>query len=212
MTETNNVIAAIVLAGGQSLRFNGIKQLADIHGQTMLNHSLSHIPIAPKHIYIVLGAHFDAIHKTLKNEYNIIKNQQWNQGVASSIKAAINAISHQYTHILITLADQVALKKHHYSCMLDAVNQDNTKIVAASYTHSSNQNSNNSKSNGAPAIFPKTYFPKLLTLKGDIGAKKILNNEGDNVVAININEAQEDIDTHEQWVSWTTQKHLRMKH
>ena len=65
-----------MLAAGQSKRFNGIKQLADIQGQPMICHCLSHYRQGDKWIngitngYVVLGSNAEIISQVLPNKVN----------------------------------------------------------------------------------------------------------------------------------------------
>ena len=48
---------------------------------------------------------------------------------------------------------------------------------------------------GVPAIFPRQYFPQILQLGGDRGAKAVIEANAANVTAVAIPEAAMDIDT-----------------
>ena len=202
MNVGNQNYAAVVLAAGQSRRFNGIKQLSMIGEQTLLNTALSHIPMQPQNIYVVLGAEFEMIKKTLNKEYNIVKNESWYLGLSSSIVKAIGSIKDQYSHVLVTLADQVALNTYSYNRLLDLSRSHEEKIIAAQYQNRC----------AVPAVFPKKYYEELLTLTGDTGAKELLSKERDNVLPVSLPEALKDIDTYDQWVDWVRITNLLTNH
>jgi molybdenum cofactor cytidylyltransferase len=52
---------------------------------------------------------------------------------------------------------------------------------------------------GPPALFHRTIFPELLQLKGDTGAKKIIEQRMNEVATVPFAEGAIDIDTEEQY-------------
>ena len=63
------------------------------------------------------------------------------------------------------LADQPNVTSSYLNELLEAFAKNPEKIIASQY----------GKSVGVPAIFPKKYFPRLMKLEGDSGAKIFLN-------------------------------------
>ena len=49
-------------------------------------------------------------------------------------------------------------------------------------------------SNGVPAIFSKAWFPALMALSGERGAKRLLNSENYPVRAVEMVNAEVDVD------------------
>jgi molybdenum cofactor cytidylyltransferase len=52
---------------------------------------------------------------------------------------------------------------------------------------------------GPPALFHRTIFPELLKQKGDVGARKIIEQRKDEVATVPFAEGAIDIDTEEQY-------------
>lgn len=169
-------IAALMLAAGKGKRFGGKKQLAEIHGDSMLRHGLKQLPAADLcGIYCVLGAYRDEIKGQITDLAQIIEFANWPQGMGASLAYGIRQISgtDKLDGIMLCLGDQVALRPSHYRQLLDSFNGQH--ISAAWYADSP----------GVPAIFPTSYIPALAQLNGDQGAKKILQTAKPlNVVAI----------------------------
>jgi len=191
-------VSAIMLAAGQSKRFEGIKQLADINGQPMLAHSLDQLTgngslIAAFHEFaVILGANASFILPIMPNYVTPLVFDDWHKGMGASLAFALKNISKESSHILITLADQVAIGREQLEAMLQHCAASPDKIIAARYNEIL----------GAPVIFPKAYFSLLLELDNDTGARKILQQHKSAVVAIDMPSAQYDIDTQlalEQW-------------
>ncbi|MFV1852599.1 MAG: nucleotidyltransferase family protein [Thalassospira sp.] len=182
----NPKLATLLLAAGESARFGGRKQLADINGKPMIHHALdalSHLPLPD--IFVVLGAYGDQIAPVLGKEITIITNDNWATGMGSSIARGMKAVMTNggYDGVLIALCDQINLTDEDYNQLIAAF--DGTQIVATRHADGL----------GVPAIFPKASFDDLLSLSGQIGARKIINSHKGNLVAIDLPNAALDIDT-----------------
>ncbi|HCF78736.1 MAG TPA: nucleotidyltransferase family protein [Glaciecola sp.] len=188
-------IEALLLAAGESKRFNGSKQLALINGKPMLINTLAvlmHTNV--ELITVVLGAYAQAIQQALnESELSTTRNPKmrtvlalnWQQGMGASIAAGVKNIDEHATHVFIGLADQVAISAKQCNLMLKQSRENPDNIIAAFY---------NGKL-GAPAIFPKTYFAELATLQNDHGARTILRTNLANIISVPMDEAAKDIDT-----------------
>jgi molybdenum cofactor cytidylyltransferase len=180
-----------MLAAGQSKRFNGIKQLADIQGQPMICHCLSHYRQGDKWIngitsgYVVLGSNAESIGKVLPANINPFVADTWPLGMGHSLAQSIQLIANDTTHILICLADQVALNQQLILKMLEQTSRFPNHIIAANYTNKV----------GVPAIFPRQYLSELAKMTGDNGAKSLLQKHSQQVLAVDMPEAAFDIDT-----------------
>lgn len=185
----------ILLAAGQSERFGGIKQLADIHGEPMVCHCLSQYRYRDKwisgiaHGYVALGANAALIANTLPDNVDYVVVDSWLNGMGHSIAQSINVLASDTSHVIIGLADQVALTTKVISSLLDKSKLQPEHIIAAKYVGGV----------GAPVIFPRQYFSQLKQLTGDKGAKKILLQHSEHVISIDIPEAALDIDTVEEY-------------
>ena len=187
MNQEAGQLAIVILAAGSASRFGSPKQLAMLNGKNLLQHTLESARVlAPESTYIVLGAHADEIKASGSFEKNnIIMNTDWATGMASSIVAGIHALPNHYHAVMIILADQASLDSDKLEQMTASWRQQPDKIIAAAYADTV----------GVPAIFPATYFSALLKLKGDVGAKQIIQTHYDDVLTIPMSEAGSDIDT-----------------
>jgi molybdenum cofactor cytidylyltransferase len=192
----------VLLAAGQSSRFKGIKQLASVEGKALINATLYNYLTEGELIYginklnVVLGANAEKIRPILPSNVEISTAVDWQQGMGSSISFAISQLTTDVSHIMIALADQIALKTQDIRLLLNKSADVPDKIVAAYYYDDV----------GAPAIFPRQYFAELENLVGDKGAKVVLQRHRDNLVQVSIPSAAVDIDTVDDLDSWLTRK------
>ena len=182
-----------MLAAGQSKRFGGIKQLTDIGGQPMICHCLLQYRQGEKWLdgisngWVALGSNANLITQVLPDHVNKYVVNSWLNGMGHVLAQSMQNIAVDTSHVLIGLADQVAITRPILNQLLDAAKAYPSHIVAAQYNGGL----------GAPVIFPKQYFYDLSQLKGDKGAKILLQQYLHQTISIIIPEAALDIDTPE---------------
>ena len=181
----------LLLAAGQSKRFSGVKQLADIQGQPMICHCLSAYFQGKNWLegldngVVVLGANAGLIQKVLLNQIQVYLANSWQQGMGHSLAESMPSLSNETSHVFIGLADQVAITPLHIRQLLETSAKYPERIIAAEYAGRV----------GVPAIFPHQYFTQLAKLTGDKGAKALLEHSADQVIKVPLPEAAFDIDT-----------------
>ncbi len=214
MNIPDPTIGTLILAAGESSRFKGVKQLArsgvmDIEGEPEADDTLIERAcllaegVTPGQVSVVLGANKGLIYPKLPGSVQVIENDNWQQGMGSSIAIGVKVLQDKYQAILILLADQVALEEEAVSGLISRWEKSRDSVVCACYRsscHSKSAQENNSP--GVPAIFPQRLFTQLADLKGHKGAKTILFKEVTQKNCISMPEAAIDIDTPEQLLQW----------
>jgi molybdenum cofactor cytidylyltransferase len=185
-------IAVLVLAAGKSSRMNGIKQLEKINNKTLLDITLEKLKnIFFDEIYCVLGANADKIKAEITSKnIQFIENLNYEKGLSSSIVSGIQYFKKEalnFDGIYILLADQPGIETAYLKSLLVLFKKHKDLIIASNYGNKL----------GVPAIFPKKYFPKLLLIKGDKGAKEFINQRKNEVVYPESSTNFFDIDTKE---------------
>ncbi len=190
-------LAVLILAAGESARFGGRKQLADINGSPMICHAIEALRpvVAEADLFVVLGAFQDEIGPVIDTSAHIITNDSWASGMGSSIAAGMAKIQHHgsYDGVLIALCDQVRLGRADYDKLITAFNGQT--IVAARHDNGF----------GVPAIFPAHMFKLLAALNGQAGARKVLNGAHHEVIGVDLPNAAQDIDTQDDLIAMRAQ-------
>jgi molybdenum cofactor cytidylyltransferase len=197
-------IKTVILAGGNSVRFKGNKQLS------LLNRNGSQIPLLQQtintvsralaiekisidNLYVATGAsHWQIAEKISQPLYYC---DQAYRGMGHTIAQSVAMIlknDPQTTHILFTLGDQVALEINDYLILLQKMLAFPSHMVCAETGNSIS----------APAIFPHQYFTKLQALSGDKGAKTVLQKKQKQLIKLPMINASFDIDTQEDLIRW----------
>ena len=182
-----------MLAAGQSKRFGGIKQLADIVGVPMICHCLSPFRQGDKwrqglaHGYVVLGSTASQISEVLPKGVETFNVDSWEQGMGHTLAQSMQHICADTSHVLIALADQITISQKQIEQLIAMSALHRQSIIAAEYNQSV----------GVPWAGPRQFFEELRQLSGDIGAKTVLQQHLPQVVRVAMPEAALDIDT--QW-------------
>jgi molybdenum cofactor cytidylyltransferase len=185
-TSIENVYA-IILAAGASRRMGNPKQLLEWQNLSLLEHAIQNArSLLHDRVIVVLGAHAKSIQTAVDFEaVTVIVNPDWLEGIASSLRAGIQALPSSTASALILVCDQPLISPAHIQAILSGWQNEPARMVASQYNDSI----------GVPALFPAAFFRLLLELKGDHGAKRLLLEFDDSVLKIPFPEAELDIDT-----------------
>jgi molybdenum cofactor cytidylyltransferase len=177
--------AAIVLAAGASRRMGQPKQLLALVGETLL-HRATRIALEAgcDPTLVVLGYEAKAVGTALAHlPATMVINPLWNEGMASSIRAGLDAVPQNVAAVLLLACDQPAVDANFLKSMISTYRLEPGRIVAASYAGAI----------GIPALFPRRYFEALKALTGDRGARALL--EASDVLSLPLPGGEMDIDT-----------------
>ena len=174
------MISAILLAAGQSTRMNGENKLTkEIQSIPLIKHSIKNILFSSvDELIVVLGYQREIIEKLIdKNEkIKIIFNEDFESGMASSIKTGLDNLSEKSEAFFICLGDMPLVNHNIYNQLIKS--KDNKKIIVPTYKGQQ----------GNPVLFDKSMKKKIMIITGDVGAKKILELNKDKILNLEIND------------------------
>ncbi len=192
--RANAPIPAIVLAAGASTRLGQPKQLLRMAGtqETLLEHTLrAACDAGLQPVFVVLGAQAEAIAVATKLQgATVLHNPEWSEGMASSIRCGLRAVQEQAPDaagVLLLVCDQPALHQEHLRAMLAAHRAEPEALVASHYAGI----------HGVPFLVPRALFPALAGLRGDRGARALLEEGKYARIAIPLHRGECDIDSPE---------------
>ena len=188
MSEANH-LHIVILAAGDSSRLGRPKQLVQIAGQPALQRVVSSaIAVAGSAVTVVLGAHAADITRMLQHSSAaVLINRQWDDGISASIRCGISSLSSGCDAVLLLLGDQAAVTSADLKRLIAAWNGQETVLAASAYNGQL----------GVPAIFPRWCFSELQQLRGDQGAKVIINRHSSRLSQVPMPNAAYDLDTNE---------------
>lgn len=182
--------AAVILAAGGSRRLQQPKQLVRLEGETLLSRAIGAAMEAGAHpVVVVLGARFELIHASMaRGEVLVVRNEAWEQGIASSIRAGLEALAASESEndgVLLMTCDQPRVTAGHLRALLDGFDEHGAEVIVASAYGGTV---------GVPAVFPAQVYPELMKLQGDQGARKIIAQPPCRVVQIGLPGGEVDVD------------------
>ena len=164
-------VAALLLAAGAGTRMGvgSSKLLLETRGVPLVCR-LAQTSLASRcdELHVVVGAHASEVTQALADlSPRIIENKNWQSGLASSLRAGLEAIAAQqprFDAVVVLLADQPHVTTAHLDALLAAGERAPDHLVASGYAGIE----------GVPALFPRRSFADLMQLEGDVGARSLL--------------------------------------
>jgi probable selenium-dependent hydroxylase accessory protein YqeC len=176
-------VAVVVLAAGLSKRM----------GEDKLNLKFGDSPVFEATLKAILGADFDQVIVVTKpgsstaaiaKSYNcqVVENRTPEQGLSSSLKAGLNAVSNSNQGVLFALADQPLIKPELYRLLITHY-RTNLKLVTCPLYRGKR---------GNPTIFDRRTWPALQQVEGDHGGRSIIEtlaaDRADQIAFVTVND------------------------
>ncbi len=189
MATDQTHIAVIILAAGASSRLGSPKQLLAYSGTTLLQHSIEAAQASDAEtVLVVLGANADIINQSMNTTAEVVVNTDWKDGMASSIRCGLQSlvkVQPQTEAIVLMVADQPFVTTELLNRLMNMNRKEQHSIVASEY----------GTTFGTPVLFEKKYFPELMELAGDVGAKSLVRKYMKEAAFVPFPQGEIDIDT-----------------
>lgn len=191
-------VSAIILAAGASRRMGEEnKLLLPVKGQPMITRVIEGVlGSGAVEVIVVLGHEADRL-TALLSDYPIrlAYNEQYLEGMGTSIRTGVEAASHVASGYMICLSDLPFIEKRTYRSLVGAFNEmhlENDQVITIPVCGGRR---------GHPVIFSSAYRPQLLACSGDEGARKIVRVHGNHVrmYEVQTQNILQDLDTPEAY-------------
>jgi len=184
-------LACVILAAGGSARLGQPKQLVKIDGETLLRRTARLAAEAVcDPIVVVLGSEAERMRaEVFEYDTVIVTNSDWSSGMGSSLRSGVEAVAGldpQPANVLLLVCDQLALSADVLRRLIERHRPG--AITASRYGGRP----------GVPAIFSAAFYPELMAVTGDRGARGILERHASAVTCVDFPEGEADLDTREQ--------------
>jgi len=161
------MLAAAILAAGESRRMGTPKALLPYRGHTFAEH-LVEITRHPRVgiIRIVLGARAKELQEKLNVDAgSIVVNEDWEQGQLSSIQAAIRSLPQGATEgVMICPVDHPLISAELVNELIEAFDSRAKRIVLPTFNGR----------RGHPVIFHASLYDELLNASVEVGARQVV--------------------------------------
>ena len=123
---------------------------------------------------------------------SVVENKEWKKGMASSLITGLKTLLQQRVAVdgvIFMVCDQPFVSAIVLNNLINTYKETGKPIVASNY----------GEAIGPPAFFHQSFFTELMQLKGDEGAKKIIQQHKEEVATILFPQGRIDIDRKEDY-------------
>ena len=169
-----------MLAAGMSRRMGTPKQLLRLGENTLLGHTLENVRQSQAgEIILVLGFAAEEIKQQIPaQDLKVVINQNFQEGMASSLRSGLSALGPDSEAALIILADQPFVKSATLDQLIDYHKKCRPQILLPLYKGF----------RGNPVLLDRSLFPELMNLTGDIGCRAIFGSHGEGIRKIEVSD------------------------
>jgi molybdenum cofactor cytidylyltransferase len=173
--------AAIVLAAGASTRMGTAKQLLRLDGRPLLEHVLDSVRASSvTEIILVLGSEARAIEQEIDTEnVRVVINENYRQGIGTSLKAGLASVDAHAEAALIALADQPFVRSTTLDRLIAEHRAGKAEIVIPTYRGF----------RGNPVLLDRSVFSEVMALTGDVGCRAIFGDHTQGIVKVEVDDA-----------------------
>ena len=166
-------VSAVVLAAGMSRRMGTPKQLLRMDGKTVLERTLESVRASNVgEIVLVLGHAAGSIEKAISTDrMKVVHNQDFQQGMGTSLRAGLAAVDAEASAALIVLADQPFVRAETLNRLIACHQESRPEIIIPLYKGF----------RGNPVLLDRSVFPELKELRGDVGCRAIFGSHTENI-------------------------------
>ena len=181
-------IAVAILAGGRGSRLGGdaSKPLLEWRGRPLVTWAVdAALDSGLRPVFVVIGYRGDEVRAELAaRDVQVVDNPEWEEGIASSLRAALNALSPMadVDAVCIGLADQPLVGSEAYRRLADSTNDE---IAVAHYDGQP----------GNPVKLARSLWSAAMGLRGDIGARALMRDRVVDQIDCSDTGSAADIDT-----------------
>ena len=185
-------IAAVVLAAGSSRRFGANKLRQMFRGKPLLCHAVEVcLASSAAPVIVVTGGDSGAIEAMLTGlPIELVHNEDHSTGLSSSLKCGIKRVPPQHDGAAVVLGDMPLLSSALLNRLIDMFSPASCREIILPVQGGRR---------GHPVLWGRRFFPDILALSGDQGAKALLSAHSDLVYELAVEDAgiHIDIDTPE---------------
>jgi molybdenum cofactor cytidylyltransferase len=186
-------VAAVVLAAGRSTRMGGPnKLLAEIGGRPLVRIAAEQaLGSRAKPVIVVTGHERERVEAALKGlPVRLVHNPDFAQGLGGSVRTGIAAVPGEADGAIVCLGDMPQVDAALIDRLIAAFAPEQGALAVVPTIDGQR---------GNPVLWSRRFFPDLMAIEGDVGARHLIGRYGEAVVEVPVTGkgALVDIDTPE---------------
>ena len=174
-------VAAVVLAAGLSSRMAPQNKLLvpDRGGKPMIARVVDNVlSSAARPVLVVLGHQPDLVRDALGGRpVTYVRAADYAQGLSASLKAGIAALPADVAAAVVCLGDMPLVVGRMIDRLIESYDPDEGRLIVVP-THNGKQ--------GNPILWDRRFFPEILALSGDVGARFLLTRHAEAIAEVEI--------------------------
>ena len=192
-------VTAIILAAGQSRRMGGPnKLLADIHGKPLVRIAVEQaLASRARPVIVVTGHQHDRVEAALARlDVRFVRNPNFAEGLSTSLRAGLAAVPADADAAVIALGDMPQVSAALLDRLIDAFDPVRGALIAMPTIEGKR---------GNPVLWSRRFFPELMAVEGDVGARHLLGGYSEAIVEVAEKDRAPlvDIDTPEELLAFS---------
>jgi CTP:molybdopterin cytidylyltransferase MocA len=185
------LIGGVVLAAGGASRFGSPKQLAELDGHPLLQHAVDAMLAVPAidPVVVVLGAEAPGVRDAVDfGDAWTVECADWQEGMAASLRCGVEELGGA-DWVVVTLGDMPGVTPEAIEAVIAAVEAGpGADAVRASYAGRA----------GHPVALSRPLLARVGALRGDVGARELLQDAKVRDVEAGHLGRPDDVDTPEE--------------
>jgi len=188
-------VAALILAAGRSTRMGAINKLvAEIGGKPLVRIAAEQaLGSRAKPVIVVTGHERERVEVALAGlPVRFVNNPDYAEGLGTSLKAGIAAVPADADAAIVCLGDMPQVDSQLIDKLVAALDPERGALVVVPIFDGRR---------GNPVVWSRRFFPDLMSISGDIGARHLIGSYAEAVVEVPVagEAALTDVDTPESF-------------
>jgi molybdenum cofactor cytidylyltransferase len=171
-------IAAVVLAAGRSTRMGGPNKLLAEIARRPLVRIVAEEALASRAdpVIVVAGHQREGVEKALAGlPVRVVHNPDFAEGLGTSLRAGIAAVPADIDGVIVCLADMPRVDAVLMNRLIAAFDPDRGALVVVPTFEGKR---------GNPVLWSRRFFPDLMAIEGDVGARHLIGRYGEAVAEV----------------------------
>jgi molybdenum cofactor cytidylyltransferase len=180
--EKGKQVAAVVLAAGRSTRMGAVnKMIAEIGGKPLVRIAAEQaLASKASPVIVVTGHERDKVEAALKGlDVRFANNPDYAEGLGTSLRTGIAAVPPEADGAVILLGDMPQIDAKLIDRLVAAFDPEKGALVVVPTIEGRR---------GNPVIWARRFFPELMAVTGDVGARHIIANVAEAVAEVPVSD------------------------
>lgn len=181
------MIAAVLLAAGESRRMGDFKQLLRLGDKTFVEHCVDNLLASTvDHVIVVTGHREAEVRRAIANRpVDIVHNADYVSGMATSIKSGVRCVSDRADACIISLVDQPRIDSAVVDCLIRAYKEgasdrSGSLIVIPTYGDKT----------GHPVLLDLVLREEILAMDSESGLRQVVLAHSSSIKRVPVSSAR----------------------